>query len=219
MRRGLLVALSGLLVLPLGGVATATHGGIHPTFRAEQNFFHCVGDTKVQNLSFAQGQVPSWNTTPPPGSVQAGNGCGYWDPLINNNAPSPVPFYALWRGKSTGNLKNFSVELHRLLPASGATLPNQFVLFVEVDGEERFNGNIVLTPTVSSSNASHKMQFTLQNLGYATEDGDGTQERTITLRLTSFNETQSIWVFDTTEVPAGITFNPPTTQGEVFQAT
>lgn len=218
MRRGPLAALSAILVLALTSSASATHGGIHPTFRAEQNFFHCVGDTKLQNISYAQGQIPSWNTTPPPGSVQAGNGCGYWDPLVNQNAPSPVPLYALWQGKSTGNLRNLTVELHRLLPASGATLPNRFVLYVEIDGEPRYSGDINLTPVASSTGASHKMLFTLEGLGYATEDGDGTQERAITIRLTSYNETQSIWVFDTTEVPAGVSFNPATPQGQIYQA-
>lgn len=207
-----------LLALALGAPAVADHGGIHPTFRNERTYFHCAGDTKSQNLSVALGDVPSWDTNEPPGSVEDGEGCGFHDPLLNANVPGPYPFYAVWEGTFTGNLRDLAVEVHRLLPQSGATFPNRFVLNLQVDGESRYSGDINLTPEESSSGASHRMLFTLQGLGYATEDGDGTQERTIRLTLTSYNETQSIWVFDTTEVPAGITFNPAASQGTVYQA-
>lgn len=217
MRRGLLAVLTGLLVLPLGGIATAEHGDIHPTFRAEQNFFHCAGDTKVQNVSYSQGQIPSWNTTAPPGSVQAGHGCGYYEPLITNALP--VPFDAVWQGKFSGNLRDLTIELHRMLPAQGATVPNRLVVVILIDDEERLNNNnVVITPTASSTGASQSARITLKGLNYETEDGDGTQERTIRIQIASFNETQSIWVFDTTEVPAGITFNPAAPSGTVVQA-
>ena len=220
MRRGLLVALTGMLVLPLGGVATATHGGPHPTFRTEKTYFHCVGATKVQNLSATAGQIPSWNTTPPSGSVQAGNGCGYYDNLVNNNpGGAPLFFDAIWQGSFSGNLKELTVELHRLLPAQGATFPNRLVVVLTVDGEERLNNNnVVITPIASSTGASQSAFITITNLNYATEDGDGTQSRPVSLTIRGFNETQSIWVFDTTEVPAGITFNPAARTGTVVPA-
>ena len=217
MRRGLLVALTGMLVLPLGGVATATHGGPHPTFRTEKTYFHCVGTTKLQNASNLEGHTPSWNTTPPAGSVQAGNGCGYYDPTLNNT--SGVPSDAVWEGKFSGNLRDLTVELHRLLPAHGATSPNQLRVILEVDGVTRFNNNnVVITPTASSTNASQSAKITFTGLGYAVEDGDGTQQRTIRVSVRSLTETQSVWVFDTTEVPAGITFNPAAPSGTVIPA-
>ncbi len=43
-----------------------------------------------------------------------------------------------------------------------------------------------------------------------TEDGDGTQQRKITLVLGSFTEIQGLWVWDSTDAPSGITFNPET---------
>ena len=215
MRRPTLAALSGLLVLALAGSASATHGGIHPTFRTERTYFHCVGDTKVQNVSLSQGQVPSWNATAPAGSVQAGNGCGYYEPLITNALP--VPFDAVWQGTFTGNLRDLTIELHRLLPAQGATFPNRLTVVVTIDDEERLNNdNVVITPTTSSSNASQSAKISLRGLGIAAEDGDGTQPHTIRVSLSSFNETQSIWVFDTTEVPAGITFNPASLSGSTI---
>ncbi len=217
MRRPMLAALSAILVLALAGPATADHGGIHPTLRTEQSFFHCVGDTKVQNVSFYQGQVPSWNTTPPAGSVQAGHGCGYYEPLITNALP--VPFDAVWQGTFTGNLRDLTIELHRLLPAQGATVPNRLTVAVLIDGEERLNNNnVTVTPVPSSNNASQSARITLTGLGYETEDADGTQQRTIRIQVGSWNETQSAWVFDSTEVPAGITFNPATPTGTILTA-
>ena len=205
--------LTGVLVLSLGGTAAATHGGVHPTFRTERTYFHCVGTTKVQNVSNLEGKIPSWNTTPPAGSVQAGHGCGYYDNVLNN---ATAPTDGVWEGKFAGNLKSLTVELHRLLPAHGATFPNRLRVLLDVDGENILNhDNVVITPTNSSTNASQMAKITITGLSYATEEGDGTQERTIRLSVRSFNETQSVWVFDTTEVPAGITFNPTSNSGTV----
>lgn len=213
MRRPTLAALSGILVLALAGSAGATHGGIHPTFRTEKTYFHCVGSTKLQNISNLEGQIPSWNTTAPAGSVQAGHGCGYYDNVLNN---ATAPSDAVWEGKFAGNLKSLTVELHRLLPAQGATFPNRLRVLLDVDGENILNhDNVVIVPTASSTNASQSAKITITNLPYTTEEGDGAQERTIRLTARSFNETQSVWVFDTTEVPAGITFNPTSNSGTV----
>jgi hypothetical protein len=219
MRRPALAALSASLVLALTGPAGAT---LVPTFRTERTYFHCAGSTKAQNVSYTQGQIPFWDPTPPPGSVQAGYGCGYYDPLVNNATAGgqTVAFDAVWEGKFTGNLRDLTIELHRLLPAQGATLPNRLVVVLTVEGTERLNNtNVVITPTASSTNASQSAKITVTGLGYAQEDGDGTTQRTLRLTIRSFNETQSIWVFDTTEVPAGITFNPAAPSGTIVPAT
>ena len=213
MRRAIPAALTAVLLLALAGPVAATHGGPHPTFRTEQTYFHCVGTTKVQNVSNLEGLIPSWNTTPPAGSVQAGHGCGYYDNVLNN---STAPSDAMWEGKFSGNLRSLTVELHRLLPAHGATFPNRVRVILDVDGENLLNNdNVVITPTASSTGASQSAKITITGLPFAIEDGDGTQQRTVRLTIRSFNETQSIWVFDTTEVPAGITFNPAAPSGTV----
>jgi hypothetical protein len=217
MRRAVPALLVAVFMLAAGG-PTVAQTVITPTFRTERTYFHCVGDTKIQNLSLAQGQIPSWNATPPPGSVQGGNGCGYYEPLVTNALP--VPFDAVWQGKFSGNLRDLTIELHRLLPAQGATVPNRLTVVVLIDDEERLNNNnLVITPTASSTGASQSAKITITGLGYETEDGDGTQERTIRISIGSWNETQSIWVFDTTEVPAGITFNPAEPSGKIVPAT
>lgn len=102
-----------------------------------------------------------------------------------------------------------------------------------IDGEELLTNagrNAVVTPVLSSTGASEYLEFSITNLGFANdvldangnvvdvntgglakEDGDGTAERSVMLVLDSaVAEQASGWVWDTTEVPSGITFNPPT---------
>jgi hypothetical protein len=99
-------------------------------------------------------------------------------------------------------------------------------------------GNFVnVVPEASSTGASEKFLFSIRGLGcareitdadgnvvdvktagLATDDGNGDDEHELLLTIDSGivgaptqNQTQnSIWVWDTTEVPSGITFNPET---------
>ena len=206
-KAGLLVALALSLAVP----AAADHGDIHPTLRTEQTYFHCAGPVKVQNFYTAQGVIPGWDTNPPAGSVQAGEGCGYYENIITEDA-DPSPVKATWEGTFAGNLDSLTVELHRLLPAAGAST-NLVVGTVTIDGVERFSGDIDLQPVASETGASTMAKFSLRRLKYLTEDGDGTTERTIRVTIDSYNEQQSAWVWDTTEVPSGVVFNPASLAG------
>lgn len=218
MRPLLRVALVVGLLLTTAVPARADHGDIHPTVRAETAYFHCAGDVKAQNLSVIQGVIPSWDTTAPAESVQQGAGCGFYDNLVGHIQGIRVAA-AVWEGTFTGNLDTLTVEAHRLLPVAGATLPNRVQVDLLVDGEARLtNVPATVVHTASSTGASTMTKISVSGLGYLTEDGDGEQSRTVRVVLSSANETQSIWVFDTTEVPAGITFNPATLAGTVLEA-
>jgi hypothetical protein len=209
----------GLLALvSLAPPVMAEDGGanaeIHPTVRTERTYFHCVGPAKVQNVAFAQGSVPGWNTTAPTQSVQAGAGCGYYE-----NAggawlgPNRTTLDSEWEGTFTGNVDSITVELHNIhVSAARATGPFLARLNLLIDGVEVFNGpatgDLRMTPVPSATKLSEKMTFTLTRVGLLTEDGDGTRVRTFRLVMRSLSEEQSAWVWDTTEVPAGLTFNP-----------
>jgi hypothetical protein len=234
--------VSVLAVLAIGGPAAATHGGIHPTFRTERVYFHCAGAVKVQNVGLVTDGTPSWDTTAPTQSVQEGAGCGVLDPGAARGTAQETIYDAAFRGKFTGNLRDFTVELHNL--ALSRLRPGQmFILRVRlsIDGTPVFTetvGNFVnVVPEVSSTGASEKFLFSVRGLGCAREitdadgnvvdvktaglavdDGNGAAEHEILLTVDSGiigqptqNQTQnSIWVWDTTEVPSGITFNPET---------
>ena len=211
MRVLLRAAFVAALVLAVAVPAGADHGGIHPTARTEQTYFHCAGPVKVQNVYAVQGNLPSWDTTAPAQSAQQGAGCGYYENIFSGN-PAVT---AAWEGTFTGNLNALTVELHRLLPTQGATTTD-VIAIVTVDGTEVFNGDVTLQPVESDTGASTVSKFSLRNLKYMTEDGDGTTERSIEISIDSYNEQQSAWVWDTTEVPSGITFNPTSFAGSVI---
>ena len=106
-------------------------------------------------------------------------------------------------------------------------------------GAQPNNGRTVtVTPTLQSNGAVEYYEFSITNIGYAKdvvdgdgnvigsdhggaayEDGNGDDVHDITIYLgvhgTAFGQDPSghkaaTWAWDTTEVPGGITFNPPT---------
>ena len=195
--------------------AAATHGGIHPTFRKESVYFHCAGPTKVSNVNnaAADGAPATWNTTPPSQSATAGAGCGAID-VGAVRATGQVD--AIFKGTFTGNLRDLTVNLHSLLLSRARTSANMTVKvqWLEIDGAAVIeNTPLEVTPVVSSTGASELVSFSITGLGAAnaTEDGDGTTVREIMLMIdTDPNQANTIWVWDATEVPSGIEFNPDT---------
>lgn len=114
-----------------------------------------------------------------------------------------------------------------------------------VDGEELMLRARKTVPLVaSSSGASSVARFTITDLGcardvvdaqgtvidvktggLATEDGDGSQPREVTLWVATGGPVAVLraevlaWVWDTTDVPSGITFNDPMPQATTVQPT
>lgn len=224
------------------GVAPGAQANV-PTvkFRSERTYVHC-GDTKsAQADLITTGEVPTWNTTPPTASVQAGAGCGVAEvpglvqtprvPLLPGD-PAGIDdgWDLVWEGTFTGNLDSMTVEPHAIW-AGGARVMFEAGLSVMlvVDGQEvplQLDDNDVqgveLIPVASSTGASSNFKFSITNLGFV-EDPDlnddgiadneyGSIEHTVKLALNSYYIDQNplmVWVWDTTEVPSGITFNPP----------
>ncbi len=218
MRRTALAAAALLAVaVPTVPALAQADDPTAPTLRTEQVYFHCIAPVKVQNVYALQGQVPGWDTTAPTGSVTGGAGCGFYDNILSSSAQDR-PFDASWAGTFTGNLDRLTLELHRLLPTSGATMPNRLVLEVQVDGVPYYAGDVNVTPAASATGASQVAHVTLDDLRLNKEAGDGTKQREVRVYVASYNESQAAWVFDSTEVPAGIMFNPAETKGTVVFA-
>lgn len=188
--------------------------------RTERVFFHCTGTNKVQNVEAAE---PSWNTTAPAASVQSGAGCGHYSNLLTLGG-TPLD-EAAWAGTFTGNLKDLTVELYNIHASTDRAAPTmRLSILVEVDGHPAYS-HPVATPitaprTATSTGAADKVVFSLRGIGLATEEGVGTAVHQVRITIGEYNETQSAWVWDTTEVPAGVTFNPTgALQGRVLDAT
>lgn len=218
-------ALSAMAVTTASATAVAS-----PTFNQQQVWFNCDGQqTKVVNANNAAlgGQVPGWDTSAPTASVSGGAGCGQLDPafLIATVEDTAVADGA-WSGTFTGNLSSLTVELHSIY-AGTARAGTKFGIIprLYVDGQPLTfdKANLDVTPVRSSTGASEKITFSLTGLKL-TEDlnkdgipdpGSGTKQRKITLQVANRyidGNAVGAWVWDTTEVPSGIVFNPPSAE-------
>lgn len=195
--------------------AAAHHDGTEeqPTLRTERVYFKCEGDLKVQNVAALQGNYPTWSTEPPAGSVTDGEGCGQYENLLTVNNNTDNPYDVVFRGTFTGNLDTINVEAHNIyLGTPRAGLPFLLAVRLFIDGTLVYTNSdpIEIMPEPSETGISEKFALSFVGIGLNNEHGDGTIEREIKLHLMSYNEYQSAWVWDTTEVPSGLTFNPET---------
>lgn len=212
MRELALSALT-LAVATVAVPASAHHDGTEeqPTLRTERVYFKCVDGLKAQNVPALQGTYPTWSTEPPAGSVTDGEGCGQYENLLTN-ANNDNPFDLVVKGTFTGNLDAINVELHNIYVGTARDTGN-FDLRAKlyIDGFEYANvGPVTVNPEPSDTGISEKLTYSFRDIGLTGEHGDGTIEREVAIYVGSFTEIQSIWVWDTTEVPAGLTFNPET---------
>jgi hypothetical protein len=203
-----------LLALVLAvALAAPVAAEMAPTLRTERTWFHCAGAAKVQNAEYAQRNVPTWNTIAPAQSVQQGAGCGYFENAGGGYlGPNETTLDSIWEGSFAGNLDSLTIELHNI-HASAARASGPFLLRANllIDGVDVINPDapqIEVTPVPSSSRLSEMLRFTVTGIGLRSEEGDGQQVRRVRLIIRSLSEEQSAWVWDTTEVPAGLTFNP-----------
>jgi hypothetical protein len=223
-----------LAALVLGNGAGAT--GEPPTFAEQRVFFHCNGPTKVGTVNYAaETTMPGWNNTPPAASVSTGAGCGNADPgVLGAGAETQNLYDAAWQGTFTGNIQAITVEAHTIYLGSGRGGLTQFGVapMLYIDGAEvPLSAEFVtITPIPSTTAASEKILFSISGLNIVDDaDGDGiadpgpgSTDHTVTLQLGGYyaNSTLlSAWVYDTTEVPAGMTFNPPSLEAAQLQAT
>lgn len=202
------------VLLALAVPASADHGEVHPTFRGERVYFHCADQVKVQNAAYAQKKVPSWNTTAPAQSFTAGAGCGYYENAVGGwLGANETTLDSAWEGTFSGNVDSITVELHNLgVTASRATRSHEMRFSLFIDGKQvnTDRDGVTVTPVTSSTRASERVSFTIAGIGLNAEGGDGTLSRRFRLVARSLSEQQSAWVWDATEVPAGLTFNPAT---------
>ena len=212
-RRFLVALIAALSAISL--LATAALAGDEPEFIEQRVWTQCSGTTPVGNVNlqvFGE-PTPTWSTDEPATSVTDGDGCGVVDPAFlidtdpqNNGGAADLS----WTGTYTGNLDTIEVEAHFLgqLP-----LNDTFTTQLWIDGAEKTPGEtqVQVIQQASETGASSSVRFAFNSIGLIDDyEGPGTVEHTITLRLrASYVDTATAvaWVWGTTEVPAGLTFN------------
>lgn len=194
-----------------------------PVFCTQQVWFSDSG-TKVGNLAGTGAtSYPSWDTTAPATSVTGGAGGGFFTNGVNRQSvkePQGDPVLgATFEGTFTGELDNMVVELYMFAPATqAASPPGAYIgsLELDVDGQQvvvpsQVNlqldpaGNAVLKTTVALTDLQAGMAFA------GVETGPDV-EHDVRFYFSAYGlaSATAVIVYDTTEVPAGITFNVPT---------
>lgn len=210
-KRMMMVVIAALSCVAL----MASGASAAPEFRSERVWAQCNGSTKVANVNLvADGVVPTWSTTAPTGSVQGGEGCGTVD-LAGRGTNIRNIYDLVWSGTYTGNLNTMVVELHSL--GQNPANSGDFAIRLYVDGDEVIPAGTQLSdlvPAASSTGASQSWRFGINQINEVDEiDGPGKKVHTIELGVSGWftvNDAAIPFVWGTTEVPAGITFNGST---------
>jgi hypothetical protein len=212
--------LAAAAIAALGAVPAASQEAFEPNLRSERVYFECGGE-KVHNVAQQQGTTPTWSTTKPAQSVSAGAGCGSVDSVFTQSAPGNL-YDTTWAGAFEGNLDTVTVELHGIyVGPARATGPYDVAVRLYVDGEALTLGesglgaNVAVKPVRSATGLSEKLVFSITDIGFVAEEEDDVHDVALLIqggttinRGPTVTNTVNGWVWGTTEVPAGITFNP-----------
>jgi hypothetical protein len=212
----LLLAILSLLAVP----AVAQTDPEEVEIRMDQEvFFLCDGETPVQNVENVESRFATWGPQAPTESVAGGAGCGAVDsPFMQQTVGNP--YDASWEGTYTGALDSLTLHLHNIYVGPART-DGAFQLKVRLFANGRALGgenglDVAVTPLRSSTGASELVEVTIEGIGLNEKRDEARTQRLGlivhggTPRSTgpTVTDTLSGWVWGTTEVPAGITFNP-----------
>ncbi len=233
MRRTASVLLAGALAL--GAIATTDGEDLteHPCYDAEtdalaypaqQVWFH-ESDAKLGNVA----APATWDTSAPEASVQAGAGAGTVTPgFAGLAAGTPADQRAVFTGEFEGCLDTILFDVYSFDPTnrtgtSGNATPanHNFGMTITIDGNEVFSGGpLQASTTLANEGVGPNLNrfavdvgTTLQlfsDLGFGTLDG--THEITVEIQSWYVNTGHAVYVWDTTEVPSGMTFNGAVTE-------
>lgn len=216
-----------LLPLALGGLAAAsddcrtvdpdeTVAGDEYELCTLRTYFHAA-DTKASNLGTVEGSphgLPSWDAEAPTTSVSGGGGAGFLSNSIVTQGPGGDQGRAVFEGTFDGIVDVLDVDLHLMGPVP--TTAAVYNVTLEIDGipyAEAQELEIVAAEEPNATGAAKRLDFAITGLAEILIDDFGaTEASALTYRLevepTYIVNDTALFVFDTTEVPGGITFNP-----------
>lgn len=196
-----------------------------PSYCTLQVWFH-QGATKAGNLGATGAtQYPSWNTTKPTASVTSGAGGGYATqgvPRQTASDPATDPYVLpTFKGEFTGDIDNLVAEVFIIAPATAAAnTPGAYSGSTELT----IDGKKILLPTsvdlslepVPGNNAAMKATFAITDIAPAMADAglasgpDAVHDVVFGFGAFGLVSATGVVVYDTTEVPSGLTFNVQT---------
>lgn len=214
-RRAAVALSTAAMALTVVGPAAAVDP--KPEFVTERNYFTCDGTTKVAQANLVvDGELPSWATLAPTQSVQSGAGCGAYEVALLGGTNQASIYDASWEGTFTGNIRDIALDLHFIQPATAAFGELNLDLRLAIDGTEYdLSGQFATAPAIASSTgASYSVQMALNDIDIIDDQfGPGNKTHTYTITADGhFVDTDAAvaFVWGTTEVPGGLTFNADT---------
>lgn len=185
-------------------------------------WFHGAG-VPADNLDNAQGAFAAWDTTPPSASVTegAGNGVLVNSALHQQASPFDEREAFVAAGSFDGAIEDLVVELYLFTPGTNVDDPQNPVVRGDysVDAQLEVDGYVVQTladhvvTLESAGDAVQRITFAFRGLSDTIEligELDATHDVEVRVHGTAIVSDAAIMVYDTTEVPAGMVFNPPT---------
>lgn len=187
-----------------------------------ETWFHRA-DTPAGNVeALGAESYPTFDTNPPAGSVTAGNGGGYLGSSIVNVADPGSPTSGVrFVGEFDGVMDVMDITLHGFYNGYGSTggptdrRAHTIDLYLAIDGVQVVSGTEVSVGTseAETANAAHQFDFAVTGLAQLMDvfgfdlTATHTIELTVVPKYVNTNPV-ALYVYDTTEVPGGILFNP-----------
>lgn len=191
-----------------------------PVLETEDVFFRCTGNRRLSQADLATSI--RWTTDPPTSSVAAGGGCASHDSQMccSGNVSNENYIYdAVFMGDTTGNLDTLTVNAWAL--DTGISRPESTVAFnvyLAIDGKTRLD-NVPVTVESATTDGVRHIQFSVTNIGLLSEqDHTRYHDVHLVMKTPTYSGSDLTWVFDATEVPSGITFNPAEPVGTTLRA-
>lgn len=162
-------------------------------------------------------EYPSWNTTPPADSVQDGAGGGYLSlaAYSQSNGYTDPKGAVTFRGTFTGNLDNIAAKLFLFSPARSADATQAVSMRLTIDGAVIYQTADAAdrTPLTPGGDAVLQTNLAFVDLHKAMEQAELELGEAVVhnVELVIGNwftvNDNALYVYDTTEVPAGLIFN------------
>jgi hypothetical protein len=238
---------AGVLLLPLTASAEEGAAPEAPELRTEPVWFTCEGETPEDTLNqnlFADHPTPSWTTEEPTSSVVDGEGCGSASPNAVGGTEQESRFDPSFAGPFDGVLDRVTVDLRNISLGTNRRTSGPITLNVRLSvddesvfGLQEYSGidpdtgestthfqpatvqvRVAPQPT-GDTGAVERSTFTITDLDLLLPDDD--VERRIVLTVATPLGTaiaQNVWVWGTTEAPAGLVFNPEEAEEVVVEA-
>ena len=184
-------------------------------------WFHGTG-LPADNIDNAQGTFATWDTEPPASSVAegAGNGVLANSTLHQFGSPFDEREAFVASGTFTGAIDDVAVELYLFTPGTNIDDPNNPVVRGDYSVDAQLNVDGVTVATIAdevvtlepAGEALQRITFAFRDVSDVIElVGDLEGEHAVEIRVhgTTIISDAALIVYDTTEVPAGMVFNPP----------